>query len=280
MRRRSRQPPPRPRAVKGATRGSVRSRNDRAAPSDEQGNAHAHGGSGHGQQTETAHVESGHGVTDTGPRTGTGHDVTESFHVESDSGQKTATALAVSDHETSVDADEDRPARSRPLAREREEERERERRRRPRDLALVSFLGSRTEERESREDTAREQEPEDSLAFSRRGTCGEKEGESTDSETREREVCRERATSPPPPPEGKGEEEASPLTPDKCPEALPPFSLDRDRAGGEEAPPDTTPGAPRDPSGFPCPPKGREEEAEEVPGRETPEEVSARGEVC
>ena len=76
--------------------------NDRAAPSDEQGNAHAHGGSGHGQQTETAHVESGHGVTGTGPRTGTGHAATESFHVESDSGQKTATALAVSDHETSV----------------------------------------------------------------------------------------------------------------------------------------------------------------------------------
>ena len=159
------------------------------------------------------------------------------------------------------------------------------RKRRPRelpsrDLALVSFLGSRTEERESREDTAREQEPEDSLTFSRRGTCGENEGESTDSETREREVCRERATSTPPPPEGIGEEEASPPTPDSCPEALPPLSLDRGRAGGEEAPPDTTPGAPRDPSGFPCPPKGREEEAEEVPGRETPEEVSARGEVC
>ena len=89
-----------------------------------------------------------------------------------------------------------------------------------------------------------EQEPEDSLTFSRRGTCGENEGESTDSETREWEVCRERATSTPPPPEGEGEEEASPLTPDKCLEALPPLSLDRGRAGGEGAPPDTTPGAP------------------------------------
>ena len=75
---------------------------DRAAPSDEQGNAHAHGGSDHGQQTETAHVESDHGVTDIDPRIETDHDATESFHAESDSGQKTATALDVSDHETSV----------------------------------------------------------------------------------------------------------------------------------------------------------------------------------
>ena len=75
---------------------------DRAAPSDGQGNAHAHGGSDHGQQTETAHVESGHGVTDIDPRIETDHDATESFHAESDSGQKTATALNVSDHETSV----------------------------------------------------------------------------------------------------------------------------------------------------------------------------------
>ena len=93
-------------------------------------------------------------------------------------------------------------------------------------------------------------------------------------------VCSERATTTPPPPEGEGEEGASPPAPDECLEALPPFSLDRGRAGGEGAPPDTTTGAPRDPSCFPCPPKGQEEEEEEVPGRETPEEVSARGEVC
>ena len=120
--------------------------------------------------------------------------------------------------------------------------------------------------------------PEDSLAFSRRGTCGENEGESTDSETREREVCRERATSPPPPPEGKGEEEASPLTPDKCPEALPPLSLDRDRAGGEEAPPDTPPGAPETPPASPCPPKGREEEEGRSPRARNSRRSSARGE--
>ena len=91
-------------------------------------------------------------------------------------------------------------------------------------------------------------------------------------------VCSERATPAPPPPEGEGEEGASPPAPDECLETLPPLSLDRGRAGGEGAPPSTTPGAPRDPPCFSCPPKGREEE--EVPGREIPEEVSVRGEVC
>ena len=90
-------------------------------------------------------------------------------------------------------------------------------------------------------------------------------------------VCSEWATPAPPPPEGEGEEGASPPASDECLEALPPLSLDRGRAGGEEAPPSTTPGALRDPSRLSCPPKGQEEE---VPGRETPEEVSARGEVC
>ena len=58
--------------------------NDRAAPPDGQGNAHAHGGSG------------------SGPRIETSHDATESHHAESGSGQKTATAHSVSDHEKSV----------------------------------------------------------------------------------------------------------------------------------------------------------------------------------
>ena len=181
------------------------------------------------------------------------------------------------------DADDDRCRRSRPLDREREEEREREPRRCPRELlsrvlALLSFLDPRPEERESREDKTREQEADDSLEFPRRGTCGENWGESTASETREMGVRSERATPAPPPPEGDGEEGASPPAPDECLEALPPLSLDR----GEGAPPSTTPGAPRDPPPpcLSCPSKGREEEEEEVPGRETPEEVSARGEVC
>ena len=77
-----------------------------------------------------------------------------------------------------------------------------------------------------------------------------------------------------PPPKEKEKQERAP---DDSLEAPPPLSLDLDRAGeGRKPPPDKTPGAPRDP---PCPPKGREEEEEEVPGRETPEEVSAREEV-
>ena len=76
--------------------------NDRAAPPDRQGNAHAHGGSGRGQKTATAHAGSGHGVTDIDPRIETRHDATESFHAESGSGQKTATAHSMSDHEKSV----------------------------------------------------------------------------------------------------------------------------------------------------------------------------------
>ena len=66
------------------------------------GNAHAHGGSGSGQQTATAHAESGHGVTDIDPRIETRHDATESSHAERGCGQKTATAPSVSDHEKSV----------------------------------------------------------------------------------------------------------------------------------------------------------------------------------
>ena len=76
--------------------------NDRAAPPDRQGNAHAHGGSGSGQKTATAHAERGHGVTDIDPRIETRHDATESPHAESGSGQKTATAHSMSVHEKSV----------------------------------------------------------------------------------------------------------------------------------------------------------------------------------
>ena len=98
-------------------------------------------------------------------------------------------------------------------------------------------------------------------------------------EKREKGVCSKRTTPAPPPPEGGGEEGASPLTPDKCPEALPPLSLDQGRAGGEEAPLKNTRCTQRPPPLFPCPPKGREEEEAEVPGSETPKEVSAKGEV-
>ena len=80
---------------------------------------------------------------------------------------------------------------------------------------------------------------------------------------------------------GKGASAASgqlplrPRSPDESPETLPPLSLDLDRAVGEGASLDPTPGAPSDP----CPLEGQEEEEEEVPGRKTPEGENARGEV-
>ena len=54
----------------------------------------------------------------------------------------------------------------------------------------------------------------------------------------------EQAAPTSPAPEGEREEGARPRTPDNSPESPPPLPLDRDRAGGEEAPPDKTPGAP------------------------------------
>ena len=64
---------------------------------------------------------------------------------------------------------------------------------------------------------------------------------------------------------------------DKRPETLPPLSLDRGRAGGEEASRDVTPGSPKGSPFLTCPPEGKEAEEEEVPGCMTSEEVRARG---
>ena len=64
-----------------------------------QGNAYADGVTGSGQKTATVHAESGHGMTGIDPRTETVHVETESFHAESGSGPKTATAPGVSGHE-------------------------------------------------------------------------------------------------------------------------------------------------------------------------------------
>ena len=83
----------------------------------------------------------------------------------------------------------------------------------------------------------------------------------------------ERATSPFPAPEGAKEAEARSRAPDERPVTLPPLSLDRGQAGGEEASRDAAQGAPRDPSSLACPPEGREEE--EASGRKTSEEVPA-----
>ena len=125
----------------------------------------------------------------------------------------------------------------------------------------------------------RERSSEVSLNCPRRRACGEEWGETTEEAKRAREVRCERATPPSPAPEGAREAGARSRATDDSPETLPPLSLDRDPAGGEEAPQDTTPGASRDPSLFPCPPEGREREEEEVPGCETPEGVSERGEA-
>ena len=54
----------------------------------------------------------------------------------------------------------------------------------------------------------------------------------------------ERAAPTLPAPEGEEEAGARPRAPDKSPEEPPPLPLDRDRAGGEEAPLNKTPGAP------------------------------------
>ena len=153
--------------------------NDRAAPPGGQGNAFAHGESGSGQKTATAPVESGHGVTGIEPRIETGHDATESFHAESGSSQKTATAHGASDHEKrATRTTTTSHAHDLLTANGKRSESDGERPREPtsRDLALLSFLDPRPEERESREDKPREQETDDSLEFSRRGTCGESWG--------------------------------------------------------------------------------------------------------
>ena len=64
-----------------------------------------------------------------------------------------------------------------------------------RDLALLSFLAPRSEDREPREDNTQWQDYEVSLEFSRRGTCGENWGETTKSEAREKGSL-QRAGSP------------------------------------------------------------------------------------
>ena len=60
-------------------------------------------------------------------------------------------------------------------------------------------------------------------------------------------VCCERATSPSKAPKGAEETEGHSRTPDERPETLPPLSLDRGRAGGEEASRDAAQDASRDP---------------------------------
>ena len=64
-------------------------------------------------------------------------------------------------------------------------------------------------------------------------------------------VCSERATPTP-----EGEAGASPHAPDESPEALPPLSLDRGRAGGEGTPQTQHQVHPETPPASPAPLKG------------------------
>ena len=182
------------------------------------------------------------------PRIETGHSETESSHAASGSGQKTATAPGASGHEkrakrttTGVDALDLLTANGK---RSESDNHSEVHELLLRDLALLSFHAPRSEDREPREDNTRWQDYEVSLEFSRRGTCGENWGETTKSEAREKGVYSERAAPTSPAPEGEGEAGARPRAPDDSLEAPPPLALDLDRAGGEEAPPDKTPGAP------------------------------------
>ena len=186
---------------------------------------------GSGQKTATGHAESG-----LDPRIETGLPENESARAESGSDPKIATARGRTATKRMTDSDA--------LDREREEERERGRRPRSRELsdrerALRSFLVPRPEDRGTREDRARERSSETSLDSSRRGACCDERGEATEEAARAGGVSRERATSPSPAPEGAEETEARSRAMDERPDP-PPLSIDRGRAGGEEAPRDNT----------------------------------------
>ena len=237
-----------------------------------QGNAYADGATGSGQTTTT-----GHGVQGVDPRIETGHNETESSHAASGSSQKTATAPGASGHEkrakrtkTGVDA-----------------------------LELLTANGKRRESdnhgdvHESYSYVTRPSYPslhhDPKIENHGRITHGGKTTKSpSNSHVVERAVRigeRQRSRR-----RGKRESTASGQLP-LCPlpkekekrergHLHPSRSTQIEREGRKPPHRQKTPGAPWDPSCIPCPPKGREEEEEEVvPGSETPEEVSARGEV-
>ena len=144
---------------------------------------------------------------------------------------------------------------------------------------MRSFLVPRSKDQETRENRERERTSEDSLDSSRRRACCDEWGEATEEAARAGGIRCDRATSPSAAPEGAEETEVRSRATDERPETLPPLSLDRGRARGEEASRDATPGAPRDYPFLTCPPEGREAEEEEVPGCVTSEEVRAWGVV-
>ena len=210
----------------------------------EQGNASTDDATCSGLKTAIGHCESNPGVSGSGPRTVTALPESESEPDATGSSPKTATGHTATARRRT--ATETRPAAD-ALDREQEAERERVRRDRSRELALRSFLVPRSEDRETREDRERERASEDSPDSPRRRPCCDERGEATEEAAWAGGVRCERATSPFPAPEGAEEAEARSLAPDERPETLPPLSLDRGRAGGEEASRDAAQGAFRDP---------------------------------
>ena len=237
----------------------------------EQGNANAVDATGSGQKTATGHVESGLGETGIDPRI-------VIVLPESES-ERDATSHAVTARRWT--ATETRPASD----------------------ALDRLTASGKQSESENDGTGHESWPAESGLYDpslflgpKIGKCGriengsgppktpdsprcraccDEQGEATEEVALARGVRCGRATSPFPAPEGAEEAEARLRAPDERPETLPPLSLDRGRAGGEEASRDATQGASRDPSLLACPPEGREEEEEEASGRKTSEEVPA-----
>ena len=180
-------------------------------PPDERGNAHADDAIGSGQKTATGHAESGLGET--------GFPENESARAESGSVPNIATARGRTETEKMTASDA--------LDREREEERERGRR--PRELsdrerALRFFRISRSEERDTREDRARERSSETSPNSPRRGACCDEWGEATKEASQAGGVRHERATSSSLASEGAEETEAHLRDTDEHPETPPPPS--------------------------------------------------------
>ena len=88
----------------------------------------------------------------------------------------------------------------------------------------------------------------------------------------------ERATSPSAAPEGAEETEVRSRATDERPETLPPLAGPKSIGRGGSPTGRNTRCTPRPPL-LSCPPEGREEEEEEVPGCGTSVEVHARGEA-
>ena len=193
-----------------------------------QGNAFADGATGSGQKTATGHAESG-----IDPRIETGLSVTESFHA--------ATGHGVSGHEkratwtmTGVDALDLLTANGK----RRESENDGDVHGSYSFVTWLSYPSVLLDLKigNHRRITRGGRDSEVSLDSPRRRACGEEWGETTEAEAREGGVCCERAAPTSPAPEGEGEAGECPRVPDDCPEALPPLSLDLDRAGGGEPP--------------------------------------------